>query len=111
MDYVPQMGMKGLREVLRPTPEEEKRVPRPCLSLRKTQTLGKTLVRAKLKNMEEPPQSMTPIVIPTTPDTGNHSASLSAGLAFGTAQHLPSPSTPPFVCLLARLLITRAACN
>ena len=73
VDYTPDLDVRGLNSLLRPTTEEEPWVPKPCLSLRKTKDLGKTLVRAKLKGMGDPPKSTDPIIIRITPNLDGRS--------------------------------------
>ena len=67
VDYTPDLNVKELSKIIKPTTAEEQWVPRPCLSLRKTKDLGRTLVRAKLKGARDPPQSTQPINIKITP--------------------------------------------
>ena len=74
VDYTPDLDVRGLKNLLRPTVEEEEWVPKPCLSLKKTKDLGKTLVRAKLREMEDPPKSTNPIIIRITPNLDGRSA-------------------------------------
>ncbi len=46
--------------------------PKPCLSLKRSNTIGKRLVRAKLKDVTDPPKSTEKMAIHSTPDlTGN----------------------------------------
>ena len=73
VDYTPDLDVRGLNSLLRPTTEEEPWVPKPCLSLRKTKDLGKTLVRAKLKGTGDPPKSTDPIIIRITPNLDGRS--------------------------------------
>ena len=74
VDYTPDLDVRRLNTLLRPTTEEEEWVPKPCLSLRKTNDLGKVLVRAKLKGMQDPPKSTDPIIITITPNLDGRSA-------------------------------------
>ena len=67
VNYTPDLNVSELGKIIKPTTEEEQWIPRPCLSLRKTKDLGKTLVRAKLANVEDPPQSTQTINIKITP--------------------------------------------
>ena len=73
-EYTPDLNVKTLKKLLTPKPEEEPHVPIPCVSLKKNKTLGKTLVRAKLKEQSVPEQCTTPIIIPMTPNLEGHSA-------------------------------------
>ena len=74
VDYTPDLDVRGLKNLPRPTIEEEEWVPKPCLSLKKTKDLGKTLIRAKLREMEDPPKSTNPIIIRITPNLDGRSA-------------------------------------
>ncbi len=56
-EYTPDLDVKKLKSIIRPNPTEEGHVPRPCLSLKKTRTLGNTLVRAKVKGQPKLPQT------------------------------------------------------
>ena len=67
VDYTPDLNVRELNKIIKPTTEEQQWIPRPCLSLRKTKDLGRTLVRAKLKGARDPPQSTQPINIKITP--------------------------------------------
>ena len=72
--YTPDLNVPALRNILKPTEDEKEHVPKPCLSLKKAKSLRKILVRAKLKNSEDPPQASQPITIPITPNLQGHSA-------------------------------------
>ena len=74
LEYTQDLDLKHLREALKRKPEEETYIPRPCLSLKKTKCIGKSLVRAKLKNCNDPPRSTDPVTIYTTPNLSGHSA-------------------------------------
>ena len=74
VDYAADLDTYKLRKILRPTPSEEPLIPKPCLSLRKTKTIGKTIVRAKLANVKDPPISTTKVKIPITPSIEGNSA-------------------------------------
>jgi len=74
MDYTPDLDLPKLRSLLKPTEAEEAHVPKPCLSLRKTSNLSKTLVRAKLKQAKDPPTSDLPVRIQATPNLTGQSA-------------------------------------
>ncbi len=66
LEYTQDLDIGTLRSILRPRPEEEQHIPKPCLSLH--------LVRAKIKNCTEPVKSTKLITIPITPDMNGHSA-------------------------------------
>ena len=72
VSYTPKLDTKSLRRILKPTDQEEGKVPNPCLSLSKTDNIAKALVRAKLKQYPNPPKSTNPITIKVTkPETNN----------------------------------------
>ena len=73
-EYTPDLNVRQIKKTIKPTHEEEEYIPAPCLSLKKSKTLSKKLVRAKLKNVDDPIQSMEPITIPVTPNLEGHSA-------------------------------------
>ena len=73
-EYTPDLNISRLRAILKPSQEEEQHIPKTCLSLKKTKTIGRTIVRAKLKNQQTPTKSTTPISIATTPNLDGHSA-------------------------------------
>ncbi len=73
-EYTPDLDVKKLKSIIRPNPTEEGHVPRPCLSLKKTKTLGNTLVRAKVKGQPKLPETTQEIVITTTPNLEGQSA-------------------------------------
>ena len=74
IDYTPDLDVRKLNTILKPTTEEEEWVPKPCLSLRKTKDLGKILVRAKLKGILDPLKSTDSITIRITPNLNGCSA-------------------------------------
>ena len=74
-EYTPDLDTKKLKRIIRPRPEEKEHIPKPCLSLKKSKTLGKSLVRAKLKKQPDLPISTDRIIITTTPNLNGHSAS------------------------------------
>jgi len=61
-----------LKNIIRP--EDDTDIPKPCVSLKKGKTLGKTLVRAKLKTTNNPPKYEGEIALSSTPNLGGHSA-------------------------------------
>jgi hypothetical protein len=72
VNYTPDLNVKAIREILKPTSEEINKVPIPCLSLTKADNIAKKLVRAKLKQYPNPPTSTDPITInPTKYNKGN----------------------------------------
>ena len=72
VNYTPDLDTRSLRQIIKPTTQEEGNVPKPCLCLSKTDNLAKILVRAKLKNYPDPPKLTTPITIQITkPGRGN----------------------------------------
>ncbi len=73
-EYTSDLDVKKLKSIIKPNPTEEGHVPKPCLSLKKTRTLGNTLVRAKVKGQPKLPITQEEIVITTTPSLGGHSA-------------------------------------
>ena len=73
LEYTPDIDANEIRTILKPTTTEEQHVPRPCLSLKRSQSINKKLVRAKLKNCENPPSSTDPLPIYTTPDLSGYS--------------------------------------
>ncbi len=73
MEYTPDLDIKTIRESLKLS-ENDESIPKPCLSLKKTKNIRKKLVRAKVKHVEDPPQSKEPIAIPTTPNLDGCSA-------------------------------------
>lgn len=73
MKYTPDLDINKIRSIIRPTLTEENHVPKPCLSLKKSNTIGKRLVRAKLKYATDPPKSKEKILIHTTPDLSGNS--------------------------------------
>ena len=74
LQYTPDLDIKQLQEIVKPTTTEENHVPKPCLSLKKSKCLGKQLVRAKLKQCKDPPKSSEQVIITTTPNLSGHSA-------------------------------------
>lgn len=74
MDYTPDLDIKSIRHSLRPQPSEEEYVPKPCLSLRRSKNLRQYIVRAKLKDVDDPNKSRDKIKILITADLGGHSA-------------------------------------
>jgi hypothetical protein len=73
-EYTSDLNTQALRQILKPAEDEQEHIPTACLSLKKTKNLSKILVRAKLKNCPDPPQSDTRITIPITPNMEGHSA-------------------------------------
>ncbi len=72
IQYTPDLDINSIRSTLKPTITEKDHILKPCLSLKRSNTIGKKLVRAKLKNANDPPQSKDKITIYTTPElTGN----------------------------------------
>ncbi len=74
LQYTPDMNTAQLQSILKPTATEEPNIPKPCLSLKKSKSIGKTLVKAKLKEYNDPPESTEPVIITTTPNMNGHSA-------------------------------------
>jgi len=74
LEYTPDLDLKTIRSNLKLSEQEKTDVPVPCLSLKKTKSLGKHLVRAKLKNVTDPPKSTDSITIPMTANLDGHSA-------------------------------------
>lgn len=72
--YTKDLDIKQLRGILKPTLSEQAHVPKPCLSLKKTNNFKNYLVRAKLKHSTDPPMSQTELRIPVTPNLEGHSA-------------------------------------
>lgn len=70
VSYTPDLNVKTLKKILKP---EDKRIPNPRLSLTKEDNLGKTLVRAKLKQYHDPPKMTTPLTIKYTKPKENNS--------------------------------------
>ena len=64
--HTPDLDTKAIRQILKPNAQEEKKVPIPCLSMKKTNNLATKLVRAKLKQYPDPPKSESPITIEFT---------------------------------------------
>lgn len=52
----------------------ETRVPKPCVGFRKTRNLARTLVRARLRNVVDPPKSTTEITLYRSPNLEGRSA-------------------------------------
>ncbi len=73
IEYTPDTNITQLRKTLKPTETEIEQVPTPCLSLKKQKTIGKTLVKAKLKNKTSPVKATTAITLTTTPNFDGHS--------------------------------------
>ena len=73
LDYTPDLDVSNIRRIIRPQLIEDK-VPNPCLSLKKTRSLGQILVRARLKDTNRPIISMDKITIPWTPILEGRSA-------------------------------------
>ena len=73
VEYTPDLDVRGINTIIRPTTEEEEWVPKPCLSLKKTNDLGKSLVRAKLKGMGNPSKSTSSVIIKITPNLDGRS--------------------------------------
>ena len=74
VEYTPDLDIKLLRQTLKPNQSEEKQVPTPCLSLKRPKNLSQKLVRAKLRQFPDPPQSTLEINIPITPNFNGNSA-------------------------------------
>lgn len=73
-EFTTDLDVKTLKSTLKLRPEEEDFVPKPCLSLKKTKNFRKILVKAKLREFDDPVKSTTPIKIPLTPNLKGHSA-------------------------------------
>jgi len=73
LPYTPDMNVRQLHAIIRPT-EEEGGVPKPCLSLKRTKNLANRIVRAKLKETTDPPQSTETIRIYMAPHLDGRSA-------------------------------------
>ena len=58
-EYTPDLNIRKIKKTIKPT--HEKYIPAPCLSLKKSKTLSKKLVKAMLKNVDDPTQSIEPI--------------------------------------------------
>ena len=74
VEYTPDLDIKQLRQTLKPNQSDEKQVPTPCLSLKRPKNLSQKLVRAKLRQFPDPPQSTLEINIPITPNFNGNSA-------------------------------------
>ncbi len=74
IEYTPDLDVKKIKSILKPLPNEEEHILKPCLSLRKTNNLRKSLVRAKLRNCSDPPQLNDTMYIPVTQDLLGNSA-------------------------------------
>ena len=70
--YTPDINVRKIKKTIKTTHEEY--IPIPSLSLKKSMTLSKKFVKAKLKNVHDPIQSMEPITIPVTPNLEGHLA-------------------------------------
>lgn len=74
MPFTPDINLKALKQTLRPNEDQETCIPKPCLSLKKTKNLSNILVRAKVKNTEDPPQSKEKVIIQYKPNLDGRSA-------------------------------------
>jgi len=73
LKYTPDLDVGNIRSILKPR-NNESGIPKPCLSLRKMKNLGHSLVRAKLRNINDPPESTEDITIHRTPYLEGRSA-------------------------------------
>ena len=74
LDSIGSMSMLTHGQTLKPKQSEEKQVPTPCLSLKRPKNLSQKLVRAKLRQFPDPPQSTLEMNIPITPNFNGNSA-------------------------------------
>ncbi len=74
LEYTSDLDLKSIKKALKPDEEVKDCIPTPCLSMKKTKTLSNRLVRAKLRNCNDPPRSKDPMIIQNTPNLNGHSA-------------------------------------
>jgi len=74
LPYTQDLDLRNIKSNLRLTETETDVVPTPCLSLTKTKNVAKHLVRAKLKDCDNPDQSTDPITITMTANLDGRSA-------------------------------------
>ena len=66
VNYTPSLNTSSLREILKPNHLEKNKMPNPRLCLTTPKNIHKSLVRAKLKQFQNPPTSKDPITIRKT---------------------------------------------
>ncbi len=71
--YTPDLDTRQLKTLITPS-EVKENTPKPCLSLKRTKNLGQMLVRAKLKDVIDPPMSTEAITINRSPYLDGRSA-------------------------------------
>ena len=74
MEYNPQIKPSHIKNIIKPTPEEENTIPMPTLGFKKSSNLANILTRTKPKGVGKPPISETPVILTLEKDSENHSA-------------------------------------
>jgi hypothetical protein len=121
-EYTPDLNTRELRRILKPSEGEQELIPTACLSLKKTKNLSKILVKAKLKNCQDPPKSNNKISIPVTPNMEGHSAScatpgckccraMSKKVRVSSTSHYKSFPTAKHACCNTRNVIYLLECS